>query len=124
MADRQRNDVGDEPARGVRSVAPLAVRPRVHDVVAVDEHPGLRRPGHAVTRFRPCREVFPALNAGVPVASIAMLSPVRGLRRQRATRSRLEKVPKAAMATVSSLASTSPMAQSRTVTALPPVSRA
>ena len=52
-----------------------------------------------------------------------MLSPVRGLRPWRAGRLWVEKVPKPAMATVSSLASASPMTESATVTTLLAVSR-
>ena len=59
VAERQRNDLGDEPSRGLSRIAPPAVRPRAHDVVAADEHSELRRLGHAVLRSRSCREVFP-----------------------------------------------------------------
>ena len=59
VVERERDDLGDEASRGLGSVAPPAVRPRAHDVVAVDEHSEFRRLGHAVLRSRSCREVFP-----------------------------------------------------------------
>ena len=59
VADGQRNDLGDEPSGGRSPVAPPAVRPRTHDVVAVHEDSGLRRLGHAVLRSPSCRRGCP-----------------------------------------------------------------
>ena len=66
------------------------------------------RAGHFPTVIG-SRRLFPALNAGVFEAATVMLSPVAGLRPCRAERARVENVPNPAMATVSSLASASPI---------------
>ena len=57
------------------------------------------------------RSDFPALNAGVFDAAMEMVSPVAGLRPCRAERARVENVPNPVMATVSSLASASPITE-------------
>ena len=63
VAEGERNDLGDEPSNGPGPVAPPAVRPRAHDVVAVNEDSGVRRPGHAVLRSPSCRRGFPITGA-------------------------------------------------------------
>ena len=59
VAEGERNDLGDEPSSGPGSVAPPAVRPRAHDVVAVHEDSGFRCLGHAVLRSPSCRRGCP-----------------------------------------------------------------
>ena len=59
VAEGQRDDLGDEPSSGPGPIAPPAVRARAHDVIAVHEDSGLRRPSHAVLRSASCRRGCP-----------------------------------------------------------------
>ena len=67
------------------------------------------RKRHVRSRSTASRRVLPDLKAGVREAAMAMVSPVRGFLPSRGGRSRVEKVPNPAMATVSPQARASAM---------------
>ena len=73
VAEGQRDDLGDEPSSGPGPIAPPAVRPRAHDIVAVDEDCGLRRPGHAALRSPSCRRGCPETERGPLLCQGAMI---------------------------------------------------
>ena len=64
VAERQRNDLGDETSRCLGSAAPPTVWARAHDVVAVAEYSVLRRLGHAVCGLRHVAEASRKRRAG------------------------------------------------------------